>query len=487
MKDKKPYNILIVEDNPGDLLIIKEYLFEEILSPKITGVKSYKEANDALVSSAKGFDIILLDLSLPDKDGDSLINEILSHEKVCCPVIVLTGYTDISFSRKSISLGVSDYLIKDDLNATILYKSILYSIERWQASKMLQESEKKYATLFNMSPQPMWVYDIETLKILQVNDAALTLYGYNKIEFLQLSVLDLNPDDENGLLQQALDKADGKDQVFSGVFTQLKKNGDAMEVEFYSSFLYLNGRAARAVAAIDITERKLTESRVTQAIIKAQEDERYEIGCELHDNVCQILAGSMLNLSILSPKDEAEKELLARGVSYIKLASDEIRNLSHRLAPAFFDDDDLETSFNQLLSSFNLQQRFDIDLEFSNEFQDAAIARELQLNLYRILQEQLNNIVKHSAADTITVSVGVKDKMLTMEITDNGRGFNTTDHKPGIGFANIKRRVDLFSGKFTVSSSPGAGCKVRVAIPIEKANEPGSVKQEQVQTGLAKT
>ena len=137
-KDKKKYEILVIEDNPGDFTLIEDYLREHIGSPQITHVEKFSEARSLLNSQKTSYDVILLDLSLPDKSGETLIIDI---NLLCpgCPVIVLTGYENFDFSIKSFSLGVADYLVKDDINASSLYKSIIYNIERKKTNIKLEE------------------------------------------------------------------------------------------------------------------------------------------------------------------------------------------------------------------------------------------------------------------------------------------------------------------------------------------------------------
>ncbi len=163
---------MIIEDNPGDYTLIEDHLREQSLNPQITHVKNFKEAKSFLTNEQDHYDTIHLDLSLPDMDGEELIVEIIS---LCigCPIIVLTGFEDIEFSIKSLSLGVADYLLKEDINASSLYKSIIYNIERRKSNIQLKESQKRYSDLFQLSPQPMWVYDPETLRFSQVNNAAI--------------------------------------------------------------------------------------------------------------------------------------------------------------------------------------------------------------------------------------------------------------------------------------------------------------------------
>ena len=120
---------MVIEDNPGDFAVVEHLLAEQISVPAIVHAVNFKRASEILSAADGLFDVILLDLSLHDKSGQDLIIEMLEVASLC-PIIVLTGYTDIEFSIKSISLGILDYLVKDDLDAPMLYKSIIYSIER---------------------------------------------------------------------------------------------------------------------------------------------------------------------------------------------------------------------------------------------------------------------------------------------------------------------------------------------------------------------
>lgn len=255
IKDKKPYKILVVEDNPGDFLLISDYLEEQISNPSIIHTVNFKETKKILEHSDHVIDVVLLDLSLPDKSGELLVEEILL---LCTqiPVIILTGYTDIDFSIDSISKGIADYLLKDELNADSLYKSIIYCIERLKKNNELTESEKRYSELFHLSPLPMWVYDLDTLAFLDVNEAAQRHYGYSEEEFLKMTLRDIRPKEDMPYFQAQLDLAKKNAQEYmSGVFRHIKKNGEIINVDVQSNFLLYKGRNARVILINDITER----------------------------------------------------------------------------------------------------------------------------------------------------------------------------------------------------------------------------------------
>jgi len=140
--EKKQYNILVIEDNEGDFLLVEEFLYEQFEEVSIIHAKNSRQAFDVLTAKTNSFDVILLDLSLPDKTGIALIYQVIS---ICdhTPVIVLTGYDDFDFGIKSLSLGISDYLLKDELTSLSLYKSIIYSSERKKIASALEASEKR--------------------------------------------------------------------------------------------------------------------------------------------------------------------------------------------------------------------------------------------------------------------------------------------------------------------------------------------------------
>jgi len=146
LAQKKVHNILVIEDNTGDFVLVEEFLLEQFEEINLLHAKNYKEAFEILLEKCVQLDVVLLDLSLPDKNGVSLIDEIV---KICknTPVIVLTGYTDFAFGIKSLSLGVSDYLLKEELTPLSLYKSIIYSSERKKIVAALETSEKRARNL----------------------------------------------------------------------------------------------------------------------------------------------------------------------------------------------------------------------------------------------------------------------------------------------------------------------------------------------------
>ncbi|WP_340152938.1 response regulator [uncultured Marivirga sp.] len=256
-KNLNRYDILVVEDNPGDYLLVEDFLLETRVTKNIRLAKDFHSARDILKGEVSHIDLIFLDLSLPDLEGEELISRIKEYSKNV-PIIILTGYTDVDFAIKTLSLGASDYLLKDVLNTTVLHKSILYNIERNKTMVNLKESEQRYSDLFHFSPLPMWVYDKKSLKFLDVNDAAIEHYGYSYEEFLAMDITDIRPPEEISALKDSMIKQRQPNKnIYHGEFTHLKKNGDRIRVEIRSNSFLFRGLQAQIILVNDVTERNL--------------------------------------------------------------------------------------------------------------------------------------------------------------------------------------------------------------------------------------
>lgn len=271
IKDTKTYQVLLIEDNPGDVLLIEEYIKEYIRNPVIIHFDNFEQAKELLAKGEQELDVILLDLTLPNMQGEELIRAMLEISGDI-PVIVLTGLADMVFSIRSLEIGVSDYLLKDDLTGFSLYKSILHNINRKKYIQELQQSKKRYNDLFHHSPQPMWVYDLQTLRILDVNIAAEEKYGYSREEFLAIDLRDLRdkariPELEKNLELISRDKVGYQ----SGQTWHRKKNGDLFPVEIHGNRIEFGTNPCRIITANDLSEIHKKTEAITEKNRRLQE------------------------------------------------------------------------------------------------------------------------------------------------------------------------------------------------------------------------
>jgi PAS domain S-box-containing protein len=331
--DKKEHRILIIEDNPGDFALVEDFLFEQIESPVIIHAKNFKEAKDSLTTDLHKFDVVLLDLSLPDNTGEQLILEMV---ELCrhIPVIVLTGYTDFSFGVKSLSLGVSDYLLKDDLTSMSLYKSIIYSAERKKSFAELEESEKRYSEVFHFSPLPMWVINLDTYAFLDVNKATIEHYGYTREEFLSMTLKELRPaEDVAGFIKDIEEDKGQPGLVARRITVHKKKNGELIKVEVqFAQFIY-KGVKSNIVIATDITERL--------NYIKAIEDQNEKLR-EISWIQSHVVRSPLSRIMGLIPlikdaDDSAEKEMM---MDYVVASANELDEIIRNITAKSTGDND---------------------------------------------------------------------------------------------------------------------------------------------------
>jgi PAS domain S-box-containing protein len=331
--DKKEYRILIVEDNPGDFALVEDFLFEQIEAPVVLGAENYKAAAGILSKCDRDFDIILLDLSLPDKTGEPLIKEMI---EICAgaPVIVLTGYADFAFGVKSLYLGVSDYILKDELTSLSLYKSIRYSSERKKIVSSLEKSEKRYSELFHLSPLPMYVFELETLDFLDANDAFIKHYGYAKEELLRMNIKQIRPPEEIPTLEIGLlqDSKDHKDSSL-GIYKHLKKNGEIIQVDIQSNFIQFKEKNAKVTIATDMTER-LNYIKA----IEAQNEKLREISWIQSHVVRAPLSRIMGLIPLIQDADDgAEKEMM---LDYVIISANELDEIIRNITAKSTSNDD---------------------------------------------------------------------------------------------------------------------------------------------------
>lgn len=243
-------NFLIIEDNEGDFVLISDSIEENFPSVKVDWAPTYEEA---LSHEFDDYDVILLDLSLDNISGEPLIKD-MKNRAPKVPIIVLTGYTNKDFALKSIGLGMSDYLIKDELHPEILYRSVIYSIERKKIFNKLEESEVRYKELFQFNPLPMWVLDQKTNNILSVNEAAIKSYGFSFEEFIEKSFYDIQIEKVESSSPSRENKINFCEKI-SGLHLHKKKNGDTITVETSVNNININGEDVKLVLSIDVTQK----------------------------------------------------------------------------------------------------------------------------------------------------------------------------------------------------------------------------------------
>lgn len=194
------------------------------------------------------------------------------------------------------------------------------------------------------------------------------------------------------------------------------------------------------------------------SVIEAQESERNRWAEELHDNALQLLTVAKLYLD-MSLTQEDKLSNIKESRSLLLTAIDEIRTISHNIKPPHFETMSLTESVNLLLDNIRRFRHYNFSIDLPEKIVSGLNADQ-KLMVYRILQEQLNNILKYADAENIGIKLTVEGNLATLSITDDGKGFDTSVARLGIGITNMQSRVHPYSGTLEINSSPGHGCEL---------------------------
>ncbi len=233
--------------------------------------------------------------------------------------------------------------------------------------------------------------------------------------------------------------------------------------------------AGAVVMHIDISEiRRLENERleemaeeqkkITRAMLQGEEKERTRLGKELHDNISQLLAAIKMKLGFCIKHFDKALPIVEECTQYVQEALTEARNLSHKMVIPRFDENSFAHYLESAIRKYENPQRI-METDFTL-MDDGVIPAEIKETMYRIVQEQLNNIEKHAKATKVYIQVLTKEKKVTFVIRDNGVGFDKKKHVSGIGLSNILNRAESYNGRADIISEPGRGCILYIEIPL---------------------
>ena len=221
----------------------------------------------------------------------------------------------------------------------------------------------------------------------------------------------------------------------------------------------------RNLQADYFNQRLKHKQHLASTIIKAQENERNRWAEELHDNVSQLLTVVNLYLSNTVVTKEKNISMISQAKQIVSEAQQEIRMLSATIKPPQFSLMTLQQSIEKLIADINRVKNTTIQFS-SADFNESELKDEQMLMIYRIVQEQLNNILKYAEAKQIDIKLQTINEQVHLSIHDDGIGFDKKQMKAGLGFRNMQSRLQLYNGHMELSSSPGKGCHLSISFPV---------------------
>lgn len=361
-------------------------------------------------------------------------------------------------------------------------------IENKKAEEKIKSSNERYMLATKATNDTIWDWDLKSGHCFW-GEGFYTQFGYKYFDGMherRFWETHIHPLDQQRVLRSKENFiANNTEGVWSEEYRFEKADG-AYAVVSDRGFLVFDKdkNVTRVIGSMqDITEKKNMEKKllqqelskhksIAQAMIHAQEKERAEIGQELHDNVNQILSTGKLYLELAKSNDHEQPQLLEFCVENINTAINEIRKISRALVPSSIEDLGLTESINDLVDQINSTKSMNVEF-YTVCWSDEQIGSAQKLTLFRIIQEQVNNVLKHSGAHNLIIELELDEfeNKIKLNISDDGKGFDPEKikSKKSLGFSNIFSRVHLFDGKISIVSAPEKGCKLNIQIPIHNS------------------
>ena len=522
-----PLRVLLVEDDPDDVLLCRDAISHSDLRCQLTVTGTLHAAVDCLDSA--GADVALVDLSLPDAEGLQVVTS-LAGRFTDLPIVVLTGLHDEETAAHALHAGAEDYLIKGAGSRDSIGRAVRYAIERkrgeqsrratdaaeaakHRAEQNARELERNYRQLFDCNPYPMIVFDIDTLAILEVNDAATHYYGYPRQELLTGDITRLCLADDVATLTAAVAAAAAVERW--GPLRQMKHDGTVVAVNITSHLLSFDGSDARCMVVEDITEKEHLERRLRQS--QRLESLGQLAGGVAHDfnNLLGIIIG-YATMCAHDVETAARRDLRWRALhddlSQILQAGDRATNLTRQLLSfaradvaqtQVLDLNTVATGIEQLL-----RRTIGEDIQMSTHLTDQPWP--VKADPGQVEQVLLNLVVNARDAmptggtltigtDPITIDDHNADypgtrpgRYMRLSVTDTGTGmsqatidrafepFFTTKpkgHGTGLGLATIYGIITQTGGHAHISSELGTGTTVTALFPATHETVDATTRQ----------
>lgn len=500
------HSILLVEDNPSDAELVRERLKDASgMSPfHITRASTLKEALTILHNTP--FDVILLDLNLPETSGLETLKRIRSANSTI-PLVVLTVNEDEPLALEAIKLGAQDYLPKSSMNAVLLSRILNYAMEREKNERIRRDSERKYRLFVDGATGLAFILLDLDGNITHWNSGAERLLGYPEDAALNkhFSLLFTPEDQRNGRPEtelrraEALEKGDDDNWLVRADGSRFWASGAVTAIRDPNDQLIGFAKVVRDKSAQKDTSDKLAElnrtleERViqrTQELTRNQERlramasdltvteqrERRRLATDLHDYLAQLLVVCRLKLS--QGQTISDKETLLKVIQEADTLLDQsltyTRTLVSQLSPTCLYEFGLHAALVWLGSEMGKQG---LTVTLKSEVETPNLPEDQAVLVFQSVRELLYNVLKHSGVNEVMVNLSLQGNHLLIEVKDSGCGFHESAEErnqqspTNFGLFSIRERLEALGGEMVLHSAPQKGTTVLLRIPIELSSE----------------
>jgi PAS domain S-box-containing protein len=429
-------------------------------------------------------------ISEKDRQGNPFCYEaFMNRKKPCnlCPAreVFATGEIRQLEGTNPIDGKIRDIrvlpMFDDKGNVVAVIEHIRNITDRKKMEQALRESRQRYQSIFENAPIGFYRTTADG-RILDANPASMEILGYSSFKELaavNLETNDFHPEYQRRLFRERIER----DGEIKGLESYWKKPDNTLVYirENARVIRDADGRAVCYEGTIeDISDQKRAEEHVhmlSRQLMQAQESERQMLSRELHDTVAQDLSVAKMECDLIYgelSKDRASEAQRVREISgLLQKTIHGVRSMSYELRPPGLEDLGLVETVYQFCEDFTQMWGVPVDFQ-SAGLKNVKLDHDIQINLYRLVQEGLTNIRKHAGASRATVKLVSAFPNIIIRIEDNGRGFDVQQrasanhHEKRMGLRSMQERVKLMNGEMKLQSKPGQGTKVAIKVPLEE-------------------
>ncbi len=345
-----------------------------------------------------------------------------------------------------------------------------------KAEEAIIEEKQKFENIVDALPGIVYRLSLPDVSLEYVSDHTQDLLGIPPYLFANAKGEDfilslVHPDDWEGV-RKTITRAVEDVDTYSLIHRMKKDDGKYVWVS-NTGKISLAGDDTYDVEGFiyDVTDRIKNEERIMNAVMEASDKEKSRISKEIHDSLQQTLTIASLNLEFVRKEKEnlsnKARDKFKTGWTYLKKSMDDSRSIAHRLMPKAITDFGVVPVLKDMLEELN--RSGDVEFEFITNFED-RIKIPAATNVYKVVQEAVNNILKHADAKTVTVQYLLLDGLIQLSIEDDGCGFDITQvgKKSSFGLASMKSRATALSAELLIDSHPGHGTTLVLEIPYNE-------------------
>ena len=475
--------VLIVDDIADNLNIVANALI-----PKQINVLLAQNGEEAFNTAEKHLpDLILLDIMMPEIDGFEVCKKLKENKTTNdIPIIFLSAKSETESIIHGFKLGAVDYISKPFFEPELIARVKTHldlkkskteiekhrnNLEELVADRTieLRTSRNNFKNIFNSSSDAIFITDLDG-NFLEFNDITGKRIGLSKKELFNLNLKEFHRKQGKKSIESYFSNVlKHKLDVCRTYFTNNK--GDKVYVEINGTIITHKNRNAILHVSRDTTERQKEEKQKLNLIIETEEKERKRFAKDLHDGLGATLSAAKMYMNIVKraePGSDKALNMLDEAILLVDKAGKYAKEIAVNIRPHDLAHFGLATSLHNFCDRLNAIGTISVHLN-ENDF-DVKLNEEVKLNLYRSINELINNTLKYAEAKNIIIDLYKNNKGIVIEYSDDGKGFDYVkvmkSNKKGTGLDNIIYRAKLIDGDAQITSQPGKGMSVIINVEL---------------------